>query len=143
MYSILFNTIKKQKNFCKIKLWMWTLSPLWEKNLIEKWCYQPKGYFWFTNCVCVCVCACAQSHPTLLRSHGPESTKFLCPWGLPGKSTGAGRHFLLQEIFPTQGLNLSLCVSYITLMPLGKLHQCYSKLLSSPSVTFISLSGQF
>ena len=26
----------------------------------------------------------------------------------PGKNTGVGCHFLLQEIFPTQGLNLGL-----------------------------------
>ena len=32
----------------------------------------------------------------------------LCPWNSPGKSTGVGCHFLLQGIFPTQGLNLGL-----------------------------------
>ena len=32
----------------------------------------------------------------------------LCPWDSPGKSTGIGCHFLLQGIFPTQRLNLSL-----------------------------------
>ena len=32
----------------------------------------------------------------------------LCPWDFPGKSTGVGCHFLLQRIFPTQGLNLGL-----------------------------------
>ena len=31
-----------------------------------------------------------------------------CPWDLPGKSAGLGCHFLLQEIFPTQGSNLGL-----------------------------------
>ena len=34
--------------------------------------------------------------------------RLLCPWGSPGKNTGVGCHFLLQEIFPTQGLNLCL-----------------------------------
>ena len=29
-------------------------------------------------------------------------------WDFPGKNTGVGCHFLLQGIFPTQGLNLSL-----------------------------------
>ena len=29
----------------------------------------------------------------------------LCPWDFPGKSIGVGCHFLLQRIFPTQGLN--------------------------------------
>ena len=32
----------------------------------------------------------------------------LPPWDFPGKSTGVGCHFLLQEIFPTQGLNPGL-----------------------------------
>ena len=29
----------------------------------------------------------------------------LCSWDSPGKNTGVGSHFLLQGIFPTQGLN--------------------------------------
>ena len=29
-------------------------------------------------------------------------------WNSPGKNTGVGCHALLQEIFPTQGLNLAL-----------------------------------
>ena len=33
------------------------------------------------------------------------------PWNCPGKSTGVGCHFLLQRIFPTQGLNSYLCHS--------------------------------
>ena len=28
-----------------------------------------------------------------------------CSWDFPGKNTGMGCHFLLQGIFPTQGLN--------------------------------------
>ena len=28
-----------------------------------------------------------------------------CPWDFPGENTGVGCHFLLQGIFPTQGLN--------------------------------------
>ena len=35
-------------------------------------------------------------------------TRLLCPWDFPGKSTGVGCHFLLQSIFPTQGLNPGL-----------------------------------
>ena len=46
-----------------------------------------------------------QSCPTL---HGLESTRLLCAWGSPGKSTGVGCHFLLQGIFPTQELNWAL-----------------------------------
>ena len=32
----------------------------------------------------------------------------LCPWDFPGKNTGEGCLFLLQEIFLTQGLNQGL-----------------------------------
>ena len=38
-----------------------------------------------------------------LRPHG-----LLRPWDSPGKNTGVGCHFLLQGIFPTQGLNRGL-----------------------------------
>ena len=33
------------------------------------------------------------------------AARLLCPWDFPGKNTGVGGHFLLQGIFPTQGLN--------------------------------------
>ena len=33
------------------------------------------------------------------------TTRLLCPWDSPGKNTRVGCHFLLQGIFPTQGLN--------------------------------------
>ena len=42
------------------------------------------------------------------QSHGLQYTRLLCPWDSPGKYTGVGWHFLLQEIFPSQGSNLSL-----------------------------------
>ena len=32
----------------------------------------------------------------------------LCPWNSPGKNTGMGCHFILQGIFPSQGLKLHL-----------------------------------
>ena len=47
----------------------------------------------------------AQSCPTLCN---PMGTRLLCPWDFLGKSTGVGCHSLLQEIFPTQGLNSGL-----------------------------------
>ena len=39
---------------------------------------------------------------------GAPSGWLLCPWSSPGKRTGVGCHFLLQEIFLTQGLNPGL-----------------------------------
>ena len=35
----------------------------------------------------------------------PDGLRLLCPWNFPAKNTGVGCHFLLQGIFPTQGLN--------------------------------------
>ena len=53
--------------------------------------------------MCACVLSCVY-----LQSHGMQPTKLLYPWDDPGKNTGVGCHFLLQEIFPTQGSNLCL-----------------------------------
>ena len=43
-----------------------------------------------------------------LQACGLQHARLLCPWNSPGKNTGVGSHSLLQEIFLTQGLNLSL-----------------------------------
>ena len=40
-----------------------------------------------------------------LQPHGLWPARLLSPWDFPGKNTGVGWHFLLQGIFPTQGLN--------------------------------------
>ena len=40
-----------------------------------------------------------------LRPHGLQPTRLLCPGDFPGEDTGVGGRFLLQGIFPTQGLN--------------------------------------
>ena len=55
--------------------------------------------------VCVLV---AQLWPTLCDSHGLQPTRLLCPWDFPDKDAGVGCRFLLQGIFPTQGLNPGL-----------------------------------
>ena len=49
-----------------------------------------------------------QAYPDSLRPHGLQPHRLLCPWDFPGKSIGVGCHFLLQGIFPTQGLNPGL-----------------------------------
>ena len=43
-----------------------------------------------------------------LRPHQLKPTRFLCPWNSPGKTTGVGSHSLLQGIFLTQEVNMSL-----------------------------------
>ena len=40
-----------------------------------------------------------------LWPHGLQPARILCPLDFPGKNTGAGCHFFLQGIFPTQWLN--------------------------------------
>ena len=54
-----------------------------------------------------------------LRPHGLRPTRLLCPWGFPGKGTGVSSHFLLQGIFPTQGLNPGVLHCRQTLYPLS------------------------
>ena len=51
---------------------------------------------------------------TQLPSTLCNPTRLLSPWDFPGKNTGAGCHFLLQGIFPTQGMNSCL----LRLLPL-------------------------
>ena len=40
-----------------------------------------------------------------LQPHGLQFIKLFCPWNSPSQNTGVDCHFLLQGIFPTQGLN--------------------------------------
>ena len=44
----------------------------------------------------------------LFATPWPVAYRLFHPWDFPGKNTGMGCHFLLQEIFPTQGLNPGL-----------------------------------
>ena len=75
----------------------------------------------FYDCV-VCVKS-LQLCPTLCS---PMDCRLLCPWDSPGKSTGMGCPFLLQGVFPTQGLNLPLLnlqnwqMGSLPLVPPGK-----------------------
>ena len=40
-----------------------------------------------------------------------DSMDCILSWDSPGKNTGLGCHFLLQGIFPTQGLNQVSCIA--------------------------------
>ena len=48
------------------------------------------------------------SHVWLLWPSELQPARLICPWDFLGKNTGVGFHFLLQEIFPMQGLNPGL-----------------------------------
>ena len=54
-----------------------------------------------------------------LWTHGLYSARLHHPWNFPGKDTGVGCHFLLQGVFPIQGLNLGLPYCRHTLYPLS------------------------
>ena len=56
-----------------------------------------------------------------LLPYGLYPARLLCPWAFPGKNTGLGCHFLLQGIFPTQGLNLCLLHWRVDSLPLSHL----------------------
>ena len=67
-----------------------------------------------------CVCVCVLSRSVVPESVNPwaVTTRLLCSWDSSGRNTGVGCHFLLQGIFPTQGLNSGLrhCVWIIYLL---------------------------
>ena len=72
--------------------------------------------------VCVCVLSCVR----LLATPWTVAHQVPLSMGFPGKNTRVGCHFLLQEIFPTQGSSPHLLrllhwqVGSLPLMPLGK-----------------------
>ena len=70
---------------------------------------------------CLRVCGCSGVSRSL-RPHGLQPARLVCPWDSPGNNTGVGCHFLLQGIFPTQGLNRHVfCfVLFLTTKPPGK-----------------------
>ena len=59
------------------------------------------------NFFCCCFLLLFSRVP-LLRPHELWPTRLLCPWHSPGKRTAVSCHFLLQGIFLTQRLILSL-----------------------------------
>ena len=54
------------------------------------------------------------------QTHRLQSTRFLCPCDFSGKNTEMGCHFLLQQIFPTQGSNSYLLHRRQILYPLSQ-----------------------
>ena len=89
--------IKKTRN----SKWWWGCrekEPLFTVGGNVHWCSQYGGQHVLSG----------QVVSDSLRPHGLYPARLLCPWDSPGKHTGVGCHFLLQGIFPTQGLNPSL-----------------------------------
>ena len=59
-------------------------------------------------CVLMQVCVSQSVASNSLRPHQLQPTRLLYPWDFPGKDTGVGSHFLLQEIFPARRSNPDL-----------------------------------
>ena len=97
-----------------------------ERGDFSNWQVWKEKKVFFIVCLCVghlCMRACsALSCVLFFADPWPVATSLLCPWDFSGKSTGVGCHFLLQGIFPTQGLNLSpaLAGGFFTTEPCGK-----------------------
>ena len=53
--------------------------------------------------LCILLLSVTKSCPTLCSPMDCKACQLLCPWDFPGKNTGVGCHFLLQQIFLTQG----------------------------------------
>ena len=51
------------------------------------------------------------SRVRFLQPHELQPIRLLYPLNSPGKNTGMGCHLLIQELFLTQGSNLSLCIA--------------------------------
>ena len=71
-----------------------------------------------------------------LRPHELQPSRLLRPWDFPGKNTGMGCHFLLQGIFPTQGLNPGLLHCRQTLHHLS--HQEAKLMLVNDSLVYFA-----
>ena len=78
------------------------------KQLQKKWStWSLLFYFALGSCMHACMLN-RFSSVRLAATLWTVAAKLLCLWDSPGKNTGMGCHFLLQQIIPTQGLNPSL-----------------------------------
>ena len=90
------------------------------------------------------VCSVAQLCLTLCDHMDCSPSRLLCPWNFPGKNTGACCYLLLQEIFPTQGLNLCLlnCLHWqLDSLPLCCLKEDYYSHFTLRNLRLIQIGG--
>ena len=71
-----------------------------------------------------------------------RTARLLCPWNFLAKNTRVSSHFLLQEIFPTQGLNLGLlhCRQILYCLNHQEILYAYSKCSHGSTNLELSLS---
>ena len=79
------------------------------------------------------MCVCVLSHVQLFVTPWTAACRAPLSWNFPGKNTGAGCYFLLQEIFPTHRWNPYLLhllhwqADSLPLVPPEKPHMCGGK----------------
>ena len=84
-----------------------------------------------------------------LWSHAPQPTRLLCPQDSPGKSTGAGCHFLLQGSSWPRDQTLISCIAgrFFTNWPTREAQRLWKDTLRwswsllSPGKNFLTLPG--
>ena len=118
-----WNKAKQQKQIAYITAYIWNLKKYYSQSYLQsrnrdtdveykRMNQAGEGRIAWTGRLayihCSRCCLVTKSGPVLLWPQGLRPTRLLCPWDFPGKNTGMGWHFLLQGLFPTQGLNLCL-----------------------------------
>ena len=101
-------------HFCRFLFLCFFKFPVSFNLFYQPLCLSPDIYSfdWFhlghqlLPAVCMCVSLLVVSDS--LRPHSLQPTRLLCLPDFPGKDTRVGCYFLLQGIFPTQGLNPGL-----------------------------------
>ena len=99
-----------------------------ESTRLSNWTELSCWPLYASVCVCVCVCAQSLSHVWLFATSWTIAHQAPLSMEFSSKNTEVGCHFLLQRIFPTQGLNpCLLCLLHwqadsLPLAPLGKPH---------------------
>ena len=100
----------------------YTLSPfqIWTFSVALQWLSLIQAHPTSIQPLIVCMQAYSviQSCSALCNPMDHSLPRLLCPWDSPGKDTRMGCHFLLQEIIPTQGLNLRLLDWQVGSLPL-------------------------
>jgi hypothetical protein len=87
------------------------------------------------------VSECLLSHVQLYDPMDLKPSRLLCAWNLPGKNTGEGCHFLLQEIFPPRDRTCVSCIAvgFLTAELPGKdSQQSHGPSKSSEEKSFVS-----
>ena len=83
--------------------------------------YEGLGHLRTLVPMCVLNCSVVSTLCDSLWPCGLQPTRLFWPWSFLGKNTGAGYHFLLQGIFPTQGSNPYFLHWQVNSLPLSHL----------------------